>query len=167
MSALHFHTKRRFWLSRALGSVGMATASAAMARAGMGSPVGWMGLLGATLFGAGAVVGVVQGTRRGARLTLDAEGVHDRTLGVGVIAWSDIVDAAPYWVARKPFVALELREPAKYVARASPVNRLLARLHASSGLPPFSVNLVGLDADPMQVAELIVAECTWDEPPPR
>src|SRR6476660_6359154 len=104
MTPLHFGTKRRFWLTRALGGLGMAMVAAMMARAGAGSLTGWVGIAGVIFFGVGAIVGVVQGTRRGPRLTLDAHGVHDRTLGVGVIAWSDIMNAEPYGVARQPFV---------------------------------------------------------------
>ena len=160
MTALHFNTRRTFWLSRAFGGAVMASAGVAMLRAGgLGTAVGWIGLAAIVFFGVGTVVGLVQGLRRGPRLTLDARGVHDRSLGVGVIAWEDIRGVAPYRVARQPFVALYLHEPAKYLARASLVKRLLARLNAGSGLPPFSVNLAGVDADPMQVAELIAAEC--------
>jgi hypothetical protein len=41
---------------------------------------------------------------------------------------------------------------------------MLARLNRGSGLSPFSVNLVGLDADPMQVAELIMSRCMANRP---
>jgi hypothetical protein len=155
MTPVHFDTKRSFWLLRGFGSLGMAAAAAVMATRGLGTAVGWFGLLGVTFFGVGAVVGLLEGMRRGPRLTLDAQGVNDRTLGVGVIAWSDIAGTSPYAVAKKPFVGLHLREPAKYVARASLLKRMLARLNAGSGMPPFSVNLVGLDADPGQVVNLI------------
>ena len=164
MNPIHFGVKRSFWLVRALGGLAMATAGGAMAMAGKGSPVGWMGIIGVLFFGAAVVVGLIEGTRRGPRLTLDAEGVHDRTLRVGVIAWTDIASAEPYGVAGKPFVGLHVREPAKYLARAPRLARFLARLHAKSGLPPFSVNLVGLDADPVQVADLIMGACVADEP---
>ena len=170
MTPIHFGTKRRFWLMRAAGGLGMAAISGMMARAawasvGLWSPQGGLGLVGVTFFGVGAVVGIIEGTRRGPRLTLDAQGIHDRTLRVGVIEWADIVGAMPYGVARQPFVGLELRDPAKYVARTSPLMRLLVRVHRASGMPPFSVNLVGLDADPAMVAELIMAKCATDEPP--
>ena len=163
MNPLHFGTKQSFWLSRSFGGLAMAAASAMMARAGAGSAVGWVGIVGVIFFGIGAVVGIYQGTRRGPRLTIDADGIHDRTLGVGVIAWSDIVNAEPYGVARQPFVALLLRDPSKYLVRASPLKRFLARLNRGSGLSPFSVNLVGLDADPVQVAELIMSRCASAE----
>ena len=160
MTSLHFYTKRSFWLYRAFGGAVMASAGVAMLRAGgLGTATGWLGVAAIVFFGLAAIVGLIQGTRRGPRLTLDAQGVHDRSLGVGVIAWEDIVNVAPYGVARQPFIALYLRDTEKYLARASLFKRLLARLNAGSGLPPFSVNLAGVDADPMQVAELIAEEC--------
>lgn len=160
MTALHYGTKRSFWLYRAFGGAVMASGGVAMLRqGGLGTPLGWFGLAAVLFFGAATVVGLVQGTRRGPRLTLDAQGVHDRSLGVGVIAWEDIRSAVPYGVARQPFIALHLRDTDKYLARASLVKRLLARLNAGSGLPPFSVNLAGVDADPMEVAEMIAEEC--------
>jgi hypothetical protein len=98
--------------------------------------------------------------RRGPRLTLDAQGVHDRSLGVGVIAWDDIVSVEPYWVAGKnPFIALQLRDGAKYLARGSRTTRVLSRLNAAATFPSLSLNLVGVDADPVRVAELIMAQC--------
>ena len=157
MTSIHFGTKRSFWLSRAVGGVFMASASAMMARAGNGTAVGWIGIVGVIFFGVATVVGIVQGSRRGPRLTIDAHGIHDRTLGVGVIEWPDIINAEPYGVARQPFVALHLRDPSKYLARASGFKRFLARLNRGGGLSPFSVNLVGLDADPWYVAQLIVS----------
>jgi hypothetical protein len=163
MTPLHFGTKRGFWLSRAAGGLFMAAAAAMMARAGAGTTVGWIGIVGVIFFGAGTVVGLVQGVRRGPRLTLDSNGVHDRTLGVGVIEWSDITNAEPYGVARQPFVALHLRDSSKYLARASTFKRFLARLNRRSGLSPFSVNLVGLDADPWYVAQLIVSSAQGHE----
>ena len=165
MNPIHFDTKRSFWLLRALGAVALGAVCTMFLRAGLGSLTGWMGLVGLIFFGAGAVVGIVQGLRRGPRLTLDATGVHDRTLGVGVIPWSDIEGAEPYGVANQPFVGLHLREPAKYLARASRMKRLLARLNAGSGLPPFSVNLVGLDADPRKVAWMIMSNCGPEKTP--
>ena len=164
MTPIHFGRKRSFWLLRGLGGVAMAALSAMMARAGQGTFTGWVGIAGVIFFGAAAVVGFVQGTRREPRLTIDDTGVHDRTLGVGVIPWSDIAGAEPYGVAKQPFVGLHLRNEAKYIARASFWSRMLARIHASSGLPAFSVNLSGLEGDPSYIAELIMSRCTPDEP---
>ena len=165
MTPIHYSTKRSFWLLRAAGAIAFAALCATFMRGVVGSAGWWLGLAALTFFGIGAVVGLVEGTRRGPRLTLDETGVHDRSLGVGVIEWADIVSAEPYGVAKKPFIGLELRDPAKYIARASTFKRLLARLNSGSGMPAFSVNLVGLDADPMEVANLIMSRCVSGAPP--
>lgn len=149
-------TKRSFWLLRGAGSVVIAVVGIYSLRPGLGSFAGWFALI-CVAFGAiGAIVGLGHGLRRGPRITLDATGVHDRTLGVGVIPWSDIARVEPYGVAQQGFVGLHLHDAAPYLARASVVKRLLARLNAGSGFPPFSVNLAGVDADPHDVARTIV-----------
>jgi hypothetical protein len=167
MTPIHFGTKRRFWLSRAVGGLFMAGVAAMMAREGNGTAVGRVGIIGVIFFGAATVVGIVQGARRGPRLTIDTDGIHDRTLGVGVIEWADITRAEPYGVARQPFVGLQLRDPSKYLARATGLKRFLARLNRSSGLSPFSVNLVGLDAEPWYVVKLIMTRCPPNQGPER
>jgi hypothetical protein len=157
MNAIHFGTNRRFWLWRALGAILMGAIACAMClKEGLLTPSGWFGLAGVLFFGAAAVIGIWQGTLRGPRLTLDEDGVHDRTLMVGVISWYDIVGVEPYGVAGQPFVGLHLRDPSKYFARASRLGRILARVNAGAGFP-FSLNLVGLNADPSEVVDLIVA----------
>lgn len=157
MNTIHFGTNRRFWLSRGLGAIPMAAIGGAMfVTEGWRSAAGLFGIVGVLFFGIGAVVGLWQGTRCGPRLTLDDEGVRDRTLKVGVIAWSDIVGVEPYGVAGQPFVGLRLRDPSKYLERTSGMWRMLAWLNSGSGFP-LSVNLVGLDADPSRVLDLIIA----------
>ena len=157
MTPIQYYTKRSFWLVRAAGAAVFAVVCALWLRAGLGTVAGWAGLIGLIFFGVGFIVGIVQGLRRGPRLTLDDQGVHDRTLGVGIIAWSDIVAAEPYGVAKQGFVGLRLRDPDKYLARASRSKKLLARVNAGAGFP-LSINLAGLDADPGEVAEMIVSK---------
>lgn len=157
MNTIHFGTDRRFWLSRGLGAILMAAIGGAMIVAeGWRSTAGVLGIVGVLFFGIAAVVGLWQGARRGPRLTLDEEGVQDRTLKVGVIAWADIVGVEPYAVADQPFVGLRLRDPSKYLERTSGMWRILAWLNSGSGFP-LSLNLVGLDADPSRVLNLILA----------
>lgn len=157
MNTIDFGTNRRFWLSRGLGAIAIAAIGGAMiVTEGWQSAAGWFGIAGVLFFGIAAVVGLWQGTRRSPRLTLDENGVQDRTLKVGVIDWSDIVAVEPYEVAGQPFVGLRLRDPSKYLERTSGMWRILAWLNSGSGFP-LSVNLVGLDADPSRVLDLIIA----------
>ena len=166
MNPVHVNTKRSFWLLRAAGSAVIGAVAIFSLRAGLGSFVGWFSLLCLAFGGIGTAVGLIHGLRRGPRITLDTTGVHDRTLGVGVIPWSDIARVEPYGVAQQGFVGLHLHDAAPYLARASVVKRLLARLNAGSGFPAFSVNLAGVDADPQQVAKTIVRMHAESHRPP-
>lgn len=158
MNTIHFGINHRFWLWRGLGAIPMAAIGGAMfVSEGWQSTAGWFGIVGVLFFGIAPVVGIWQGTRRGPRLTLDEEGVRDRTLKVGVIAWSDIAGVEPYKIAGQSFVGLHLSDPSKYLERTSGIWRMLAWVNSGSGFP-LSLNLVGLDADPSRVLDLIIAE---------
>ena len=154
---MDFGVKRSFWLWRGAGSfVFVAISTLMLSRTGTpGQPGAWLGIAGLLFFGTALVVCLIQGFRRGPRLTLDAVGVHDRTLGVGVIAWSDIRQAGLYWIANQPFISLRLQDAAKYVERASGIRRLLIHLNGGTRAPQLQLNLAGLDADPTQVLELM------------
>ena len=153
-----YGVKRSFWLQRGAGSLVFVAIATAMlvsslrsdgpARANM-----WMAIAGLLFFGTAFVVCLMQGLRRKPRLTLDARGVLDRTLGVGVIAWSDIRQAGVYWIAQQPFISLRVHDAAKYAARASGFRRLLIRLNGGTKASQLTLNLAGLDADPEQVVQ--------------
>ena len=167
MKPVHIETKRSFWLLRGVGSVVLAAVSIVLLlRAVPGTLVWWVSVVAAIFFVMGAIVGIAQGMRRGPRITLDATGVHDRTLGVGVIPWSDIARVEPYGVAQQGFVGLHLHDAAPYLARASMLKRMLARLNRGSGFPPFSVNLAGVDAEPGWVASMIIGMHEDNQRPP-
>ena len=157
MQPIHFGSRRGYWLLMAIASAGMAAGGALILFVdGVPSMVGWSGLV---FFGACAVVGVWQLRESGPRLTIDDDGILDRTLKVGVIAWEDIEGAAVGRVRRNPFIALALRDPAKYTSRLSPLMQRLVKANVALGFPPLSLNLTGLDADPERVAELVMKEC--------
>ena len=153
-----FGVKRSFWLLRGAGSVVFVLLAILMLSRSdtPGQPGAWLGLAALLFFGTALIVCLVQGFRRGPRLTLDAAGVHDRTLGVGVIAWADIRQAGLYWIANQPFISLRVHDAAKYVERASAVRRLLIRLNGGTGAPQLQLNLAGLDANPAHVLDLMM-----------
>ena len=119
----------------------------------------WGGGIVTLFFGAGTLVFIRQMLWRGPRLTIDDEGLHDRTLGVGVIRWDDVQDAWPAEMNGQPFVALVLRDPDVYLDRLGPVRRTLTRANRFVGFPPLSLNLSALkDADAERIAGRIRAE---------
>lgn len=125
----------------------------------IGAGAAWVGGLAVLFFGGCAAVFLRQMVRGGPRLTIDGEGLHDRTLGVGVIRWEDVVDARPAEMAGQSFIALTLRDPDAYLARLGVVRRVLARANRSVGFPSLSLNLSGLRAaDAEAIATYVRAE---------
>ena len=145
-------TKRSYWAARGLGAAALALACAAFLRtgAGIGLVVGVAGFL---MFGAFTAYALRQLLRTQPRLTLDHAGIDAGDLGVGAIPWAEIDCVQTFGSHEAPFIAFHVREPERYVARMSPWARAIQRLHRVSGLPAFSVNLIGVDRDLAEIAE--------------
>ena len=96
------------------------------------------------------------------RITIDENGIVDRTLRYGLIEWKDIEGA---YLLRKPvfglaaaFICLQLRDTKKYTDRLPPwVRRRVAR-NTRAGATPVSLNLIGLDAEPEEILSAIDRE---------
>ena len=144
-------TDRGYWITRGLGAAALTLGCALALRASAGYAVG-IGVLGAAMFGFFTAYALRQGLRRGPRLVLDAIGVDAADLGVGVIPWAHIQHVQAFGSAQAPFVAFHVADPAPWLARMPPWARMVARLHVASGLPLFSVNLIGVDRDAGEVA---------------
>lgn len=107
-------------------------------------------------FGLCAAVFAWQLLQSGPRLTIDDSGIHDRTLGVGVIEWEDVLDARLTSSGGQPFVSLDLQDSQVYLSRLGAAKRKLASVNKAVGFADLSLNLSGLqDADPVSVAELV------------
>jgi hypothetical protein len=144
------HTRRGYWLMRGLGAAVLAVACALAVPASHGLAVG-VGLLGAAMFGFFTLYALRQGLRTGPRLTLSEAGVDATDLGLGVIPWAHIDGVQAFGSAQAPFVAFHVADAAPWLARMSPWPRWIARWHVASGLPLFSVNLIGVDRDAGEV----------------
>jgi hypothetical protein len=145
------HTHRSFWLWRGLGAAAFAVACVLAMRSG-GALVTVLGALGAAMFGFFAAYALRQLLRRGPRLTLGPEGVDVADLRVGTIAWTEIEGVEAFGSHEAPFIAFHVRDPAPWLARMPPWSRLVARWLRASGLPLFSVNLIGVDRDVGEIA---------------
>jgi hypothetical protein len=117
----------------------------------------WAGWGNIVFFGAGAVLFTWQILDARPRVVIDACGVFDRTLGVGVIPWADIVDARLLFVHSIPFVCLELRDPDQWRLRLGWIKRALTRGNEALGGAMLNVNLSGVQADPHAVLAAIHA----------
>lgn len=85
------------------------------------------------------------------RLVFDAHGVFDRTLWVGTIAWSDIVDADLARLGGGHFIRLMLKDESVYLDRLSPFMRKVVRANRLVGGNAFNLNLSGIAASPKEV----------------
>lgn len=156
MTPLAYHADRRTLTLLLLTSLGFVALGVwLLSVEGLDAWIGWLNVL---FFGAGAVVFARQMASSRSRLVIDDDGILDRTLGVGVIAWDDVLAAWPYEVGRHGFVGLELRDPDVYRRRTGPVKRAAMRGHAALGYPPLSLNLTALKgATAAEVAAVVLA----------
>jgi len=116
------------------------------------------GLLAIAFFGLGAAVGIWQFFDSRPRLRVSDAGILDRTLGVGLIKWTDITDAYLMSINRENFICLVLRNEADYLAHLSPLKKRLAAANQALGFTPISINLSGVDINPEQVLEYILKQ---------
>jgi hypothetical protein len=110
--------------------------------------VGWLNL---AFFGLCAVTFLWQVVDVRPRLVIDERGVFDRTLGVGVIPWSEIVAADAQSILGQPFVRLGLRDPSLFTRRLGRVQQAMTRGNRALGFEALNLNLGGLAVDPAVV----------------
>ena len=129
-----------------------------------GKPFGWAAIV---FFGSGIPIFVWQLADSRPRLLIDEQGVLDRTLGVGRIAWSDIRAAYVRSIYGNDFICLELKNPEKYSHKLSKVKRAMAAANRGLGFTDFNLNLSGVDVSTDEVFELVMKYCqmaAWARP---
>jgi hypothetical protein len=117
-----------------------------------------LGIVTIVFFGAGVAVGVRQFADTRPRLQVTDEGILDRTLGVGLIPWTDIADAYVRSVNQEYFICLFLHNEQAYLDLLSPLKRKLASANEALGFTALSINLSGVDLDPHQLLEYILKQ---------
>lgn len=116
----------------------------------------WIGWASIVFFGGCALIGLRQVFDSRPRIVIDRRGIFDRTLGVGVIPWDDIVGAGLTAIQGNHFVCLELRNPDYWLGKLSPWQRRVVALNRGLGFAALNLNLSGVAADPHRVMELIL-----------
>jgi hypothetical protein len=109
---------------------------------------GWVGV---GFFGPGALILLWPLLDPRPRLVVDAEGILDRTLGVGRIPWADILGWYVQSIAGSDFICLVVRDPASYAARLTGLRRLFAGANRAMGFTDLSLNLSGLNVSTEQI----------------
>lgn len=153
-------TKRAYWAWRGLGALAFALACGWFLRTAHGANAVF-GALGLVMFGFFAAYALRQGLRRQPRLSLTPDGFEAADLAVGLVPWTDVVDVQAFGSGEAPFVLFLVNEPERYLARMPGWQRQMAVLLRRSGLPMFSVNLIGVDANAWEVTERALA--LWEQ----
>jgi hypothetical protein len=85
----------------------------------------------------------------GPGLVIDAEGLIDRSSGVaaGRIPWADIKGFKVHQIQSQQFLAVLVRDPERYLARANPLLRAAVRINLSQFGSPIQISAVALDID--------------------
>lgn len=119
----------------------------------------WLGWAMIIFFGSGIPIFIWQLLDNRPRLVIDERGVRDRTLGVGVIPWSEITGAYVQSIHGNDFICLELRTPELWVRKLSRMKRAMVSANRALGFTPLFLNLSGVNARTDEVLELIRKRC--------
>ena len=89
------------------------------------------------------------------RVVIDDSGIRDSMLPVGTIAWEEVRGATVQQVGSVEVVALQLRDPERFIRRLPATRQAIARYALKAGLPGVYLTLVGTEGDPRKIAEMI------------
>jgi hypothetical protein len=91
-----------------------------------------VGVAGILFFGACAAYGLIKFFDSVPGLIVDSKGIFDNSSGIsaGLIPWSDITGFKIGSIQGQRFLSIEVRNPDKYIQRASGLKRLLVSLNA-------------------------------------
>jgi hypothetical protein len=103
--------------------------------------IGWIGT---AFFGLGFIALPVMFFRSGPQIMIGADGIHDRRLKIGVIAWEDIRSLSIGSVHSTKFLCIDVVDREKYVSRFPRWKRHLASANEALGFPPLTINFAGL-----------------------
>jgi hypothetical protein len=89
------------------------------------------------------------------RVVIDDAGIKDSILAVGVIGWDEVRGASVQSIGSVEVVALQLRDPERFIRRLPGARQFIARKGLEAGLPGVYLTLVGTDGDPHKIAKVI------------
>lgn len=110
------------------------------------------------LFGGLSAMCLWQIFRRKPRMVLDDEGLNDYNLRMGVIPWSEILQAYEAPVLWYKNVELKLRNPEKYRQRQPGLLRALGSYNAAMGISPFTLYMSNTDTKAKVVVDYITQQ---------
>ena len=106
-------------------------------------------LIAVAFFGICAVYVALKQRDPGPGLVIDAEGLIDRSSGVaaGRVPWADIKGLTVHEVRGQPFLAVDVHDPQKYVARANPLMRPVVAMNMKLFGSPIQLSAVTLQIE--------------------
>jgi hypothetical protein len=151
MERIVLHASSRYLYRKlAFGLIGLAVGANLLLY--LSRPLGW------AIVGLSGIYALIQLRSLGEeveRVVIDDAGIRDSILPVGVIGWDEVRGASVQRVGSVEVVALQLRDPERFVRRLPSVRQFIARQALTAGLPGVYLTLVGTDGDPAKVAEMI------------
>ncbi|MEK6555395.1 MAG: STM3941 family protein, partial [Bdellovibrionota bacterium] len=86
---------------------------------------------------------------------MDEEGVYDARLGVGKILWTDVESVQIEMAYRTRFVCLRVKDPMKFVKRASKPTRNKIHQDIDLGFSSFNIDLTGVNVNLLSLKQYI------------
>lgn len=86
---------------------------------------------------------------------MDEEGVYDARLGVGKILWTDVESVQIEMAYRTRFVCLRVKDPMKFVKRASQLTRNKIHQDIDLGFSSFNIDLTGVNVNLLSLKQYI------------
>jgi hypothetical protein len=152
MKRIVLHTSpRHLYRKLALGLAGLA-AGAAILQLQLVPLLGWTVV---ALSGISALVQLRSLGEEIERVVIDDSGIRDSLLPVGVIGWDEVRGASVLGIGSVQVVALQLRDPERFIRRLPGTRQFIARKALKAGLPGVYLTLVGTDGNVSRIAEVI------------
>ena len=116
----------------------------------------WIGWSSIAFFGLGIPLFAKQLFDARPRVILDEAGVFDRTLGVGIIPWSEISGAYLKVIHGNAFICLVLKDSSRWTQNLSSTQRALVSAYEKLGFQPLNINLSGTAVDAELVLDVVL-----------
>src|SRR5215469_3553013 len=156
MQPLVISNSRWRYLLLLLVSLGFVAGGLFILRTSKTAGESWSGWASVVFFGACSAVCIQQLFDLHPRITINDQGVDDRTLGVGIIPWSEITNAYVKSIKGNDFVCLVVRDPNMWIGRLSPMRKAMMKANKALGFTELNINLSGTGANTQQIHELIL-----------
>lgn len=152
MERIVLHTSTRHLYRKLAFNLGVLAIGAALLALNL---VRWLGWVLVALGGGYSLVLLRALGEATERVVIDDGGIRDSMLPVGTIGWDEVRGASVQEIGPTPVVALQVRDPERFIRRLPPARQFIARKALEAGLPGLYLTLIGTDGDPHTIAEVI------------